>query len=118
MKKINPGEFRHRIQIQRYDEYKNDDNIPCEGWIDLFSTKAKVINVRGDDFILAQGNGVRITKTFYIRARKEFEVTEEDRIIYNGREFNIKYVNDIEERGIYLEIKAEVIENGTSIKRS
>ena len=109
MKKINPGEFRHRIEIQRAITSKNKDKIPVETWETIFTTKAKILNVRGQEFLQAQGSQTKVTKTFYIRARKNIYVTEEDRVKYKENLYKIHYANDIEERGIYIELKCEAI---------
>ncbi len=111
MKVINPGEFRHRIEVQRYKGIeKNEDNIPVEKWETLFTPKAKILNVRGQEFIQAYGSDVKISKTFWIRARRNIEVTESDRVKYKDKIYKIHYANDLEDRGIYLELKCEGIE--------
>lgn len=108
--KIDPGEFRHPVEIQRLVPGTDKENRPCNKWETIIDTKAKILNVRGDEFIQAYGTGSKIAKTFYIRGSRSKKVTNEDRILYKGTPFNIIYVNDIEERGIYLEIKAELTE--------
>lgn len=106
---INPGEFKHKIVIQRCLTKTNNDGILEEVYEDIFTTRAKVLNVRGNEFLQAQGIGSNIEKTFYIRSIPRFKITNDDRVIYNDEIYNIAYINDIEDRGIYLEIKAGVI---------
>lgn len=108
--KINPGEFKHPIIIQRYKIQKNDDNIPVKVWHDILSVKSKILNVRGSEFYKAQGVGSKVEKTFYIRAPGMLEITNCDRVIYKNITYNIVYSNDIEEVGRYIEIKCEVSE--------
>lgn len=108
--KINPGELRHPIIIQRATNGKNEDNIPVTEWKDLINPRAKVLNVRGDEFYKAQGEGSNVEKTFYIRAPRSIEITRKDRVLYKSKIYNIVYTNDIEERGLYIELKCEVIE--------
>nr|WP_304285111.1 phage head closure protein [Clostridium paraputrificum] len=104
--KISPGELKHPITIQHCVYKKNVDKIKVPVWEDKIKTRAKVLNVRGNEFIQAQGTGVKIEKTFYIRASKTIKIHEEDRIIFRNQAYEIAYINDIEERGIYIEIKA------------
>lgn len=108
--KINPGELKHPIVIQRAVPGKNNDNIPELNWTDILNVKAKVLNIRGNEFYKAQSVGSKVEKTFYIRTPKTLEITNEDRVIYNNIAYNIIYSNDIEESGRYLEIKCEVTE--------
>ena len=103
---LNAGEFRHPIVIQNCVYKKNEDKIKVPVWEDKIKTRAKVLNVRGEEFIQAQGTGVKIEKTFYIRASKTIKIHEEDRIIFKNQAYEIVYINNIEERGICIEIKA------------
>lgn len=108
MFRINPGELRHPIIIQSMGLVKDpDDFINKPKWIDKIKTRAKIINVRGDEYIQAQGLGLKIEKTFYIRASRLYEITEEDRILYKDMPYEIEYINDIENLGRWLEIKAK-----------
>ena len=108
MFRINPGELRHPIIIQSMGLVKDpDDFINKPKWIDKIKTRAKVINVRGDEYIQAQGLGLKIEKTFYIRASRLHKITEEDRILYKDMPYEIEYINDIENLGRWLEIKAK-----------
>lgn len=105
--KINPGELRHKIIIQYATPGKDEDSKPILLWQEKFITRAKIINVRGSEYIQALGEGVRIDKTFYFRASRTHKVTEEDRIIYNDVVYDIEYANDIEERGVFYEVKCK-----------
>ncbi|ASY51645.1 phage head closure protein [Clostridium perfringens] len=110
MRIIDPGEFRNIIEIQREVSGKDEDNRPTLEWKPVLEkVRAKVLNVRGEEFFEANGKGFKVAKTFYIRALKSIEITENDRIVFNKIPYNIIYVNDIEERGVYLEIKTEYI---------
>lgn len=108
--RINPRELRHRIEIQRLVPGTDEENRPVPKWNTILKPRTKVINSGGDEFELANGVGVKIVKTFYIRFRKDLEIKENDKIIYKGKQYNIKYCDNIEEKGMYLEIKAEYIE--------
>lgn len=108
--KINSGEFKHPIQILRKGTgIKDEDGIIQYPLEVLFSTKAKILNVSGKEFIQAQGDNARISKKMYIRYNKNFEITEDDIISFNNIKYNIKYLNNIEEANIYLEILVEVV---------
>ncbi|WWU66132.1 phage head closure protein [Clostridium baratii] len=107
---IKPHEFRYPIEIQRLVPGMDKENRPCDKWETIINARAKILNVRGEEFTQAYGTGSKISKTFYIRGSRSKKVTNEDRILYKGTPFNIIYINDIEERGVYLEIKAEFVE--------
>lgn len=108
MKKINPAEFRHTIKIQRLVSNVDDDGLSRNEWFDVFTVKSKISNVKFEEILLGQGEGTKDIKTFYIRYRKGIKRT--DKIIFNNESYNIKSLNDIENKGFYLAIKGEYIE--------
>lgn len=108
MFRINPGELKHLIIIQSMGLVKDpDDFINKPKWVDKIKARAKILNVRGDEYIQAQGVGLKIEKTFYIRASRLHQITEKDRILYKDMPYEIEYINDIENLGRWLEIKAK-----------
>ena len=106
---INPGEFRHPIQVVGVTNGIDDDGIPTNIETVLLSTRAKILNLSGKDIILADGTSSNISKRFYIRY-KNIDLTSKDRIIYDNKTYNITSISDMEEKHKYFEIVAEVIE--------
>lgn len=106
---INPGEFKHRIIIQKHIKALDDDGIPIGKWNNIYECKAKIINTSAKEYILNQGVVGENTKKFTIRYPKSISITNEDRLIYNDIIYNIVYASDIQELHKYLEIVAEVI---------
>ncbi|HHD2801321.1 phage head closure protein [Clostridium perfringens] len=106
---IKPHELRHPIEIQREVPGRDEDNRPITELKTVLKTKAKILNVRGEEFELANGKGLKIAKTFYIRFPKSIEITEDDKVLYKNKIYNIIYANNIEEMNVYLEIKTEYV---------
>lgn len=106
---IKPHELKHPIEIQKGTQGQDEDYIAITIWNPYFNTKAKILNVRGSEFSDAQSEGSEIEKTFFIRTRRNQEVTEEDRVIYKGVAYDIEYANDIQEAGVFTEIKAKLV---------
>lgn len=109
---IKAHEFKHSIEVQRQctDEV-DDEGLPCEEhWDALLKTRAKVINAGGSERLQAKQIGMEIDKTFYIRARRDKEITDKDRILYKGDYYNIVYVNNVQDSDMYIEIKAKLVE--------
>ena len=108
---INPGEFKHLIQIGKYiSNEKDEDNIPIEKFEVKLETKAQIINVSGKEIALNEGKAKVINKRFIIRYPRHVEITNNDILIYNNKNYNITYSSDIKEQHKYLEIVAELIE--------
>lgn len=110
MDMINSGEFKHPILIERYSDGVDEDGIPTEDWETILKTRAKIKNMSGYEKIIANADTGIDKKRFYIRYKKDLNLTTKDRIIYNKQFYNITYVSDIEELHKYCEIVAEVVE--------
>lgn len=107
---INPGEFRHFIDIYRLVNEVDNDGIPTENTELLYSCKAKITNTSGKELMISSGTTSILKKRFIIRHNRAFSINSNDFIIYNGKRYNIIYCNDIEEARKYIEIIAEVVE--------
>lgn len=107
---INPGDFKHPIEIQKIDyNTENTDNTPPNSYITSLKVKAKIVNISGKEVAMAQGDNLVQLKRFIIRYPKNIEITNEDRLIYNSKIYNIKYPSDVQEEHKYLEIVAELV---------
>ena len=106
---INPGEFKHPILITTTVNGVDGDGIPVETSTTLLETKAKILNLSGKEFMLANGVSSNNSKRFYIRW-KVVDLTTKNKIIYNNKTYNITSASDIEERHKYFEIVAELVE--------
>lgn len=109
MEIINAGEFKHPIEIQRYISSIDEDGIPIEEYITILRTRAKIKNMSGYEKIIANADTGIDKKRFYIRFKKDLNLTTKDRIVYNGYSYNITYVSDIEELHKYYEIVGELV---------
>lgn len=107
---IDPGEFKHPIEIKRFSPSGVDeDNIPTKGDSTLLKTRAKIRNKSGRETIIANGEASVITKLFIIRYPRGIEITEKDKVLYRGKPYNITYVSDVEDLNKYLEIVCELV---------
>lgn len=98
------GKLRRVIQIQRVTHTVNDSGTPVEAWSDHASLRAELIRQTASEFINAQGAGD--LEAIVFRIRFFADVTNEDRVAFNGDSFNIKSIAEIE-NGRGLEIRCE-----------
>ncbi len=106
--KINPGQFKHMITIERYQKVKDEDNRLVEQWIRLCSTRAKILWTRGSEYTENYGTNSEVEATFYIRFN-HYDITSKDRLIYKNESYNIIYANNVQELNEYYEIKAKKV---------
>lgn len=107
----NPAKYRNRLQFQELQKYQNEDGYWIDGWndSDLGKVYAQIRNIRGNEFIMAGANQVKVSARINIRYRKDIEekyfaLGEKLRLVLGQRIFEIVYINNLEERNIELEI--------------
>lgn len=106
--RINPGQFKHMITIERYQKIKDEDNILREEWTQLCTSRAKILWTRGSEYTENYGTNSEVEATFYIRFNYK-NITSKDRLIYKNEAYDIIYVNNIQEANKYYEIKAKKV---------
>ncbi|MHC1749469.1 MAG: phage head closure protein [Cellulosilyticaceae bacterium] len=101
------GKLNKRITIQRDSQIVNDEGYSVVEWKDITTIWASIKNLHGTEFFQAQQANSRATCKFTIRYIQELDTSM--RIVYNGSNYNILYIDNIDEANRYLEILAEVI---------
>lgn len=102
--KLNPGELRTPIKIQRSTPGKDEDNRPINIYKDILSCRAKVTSYKGKVNIEAQGKIYVDDKRVIIR-KPSFEILDTDVIVLNNKIYDIVSLVDIEERNRFYELK-------------
>ena len=104
---IDPGEFKHPIEIQELQVVKVNI-IPTEKWSSILETKAKIINISGKEVQTGNSIDSEYSKRFIIRYPRGVTIDSEDskryRVLYKDRGYDITYLSDIEDLNKYLEI--------------
>lgn len=115
-KLINPAKYRHKISFEELKKTRNDEGHIVEEWVptSLSQSFAQIRNIRGNEFILAGANQVKVSARINIRYRKDveekyYELGEKLRIRFGERIFDIVYINNLEERNVELEIIANEV---------
>lgn len=110
MVRLNPAKFRNPVKFEELSKVQNEDGYWVEGWIDseLGTTFAQIRTIRGNEFIMAGAEQAKISARINTRYRKNVvdkyeKLGEKLRFNFNGRIFEIEYINNLEERNIELE---------------
>lgn len=105
---INAGDFNRRITIIRRvsttdaDGFKaNTDTVITKAWAKVNTTKGITLVNNGSDF-------EDVTTRFLIRY-PSVEISRKDLVLFKGREWRIRYLNDIDEGDKFLELQVEGI---------
>jgi len=100
------GKLDRQIVIQTYSTVGVDAyGTPTEGWTDLATVRAQVVQSSTEEFLRAYGENSETAIIF--RARFLNGVTTKHRIEYDGNYYNIREVMEIGRRK-GLELRAEV----------
>jgi SPP1 family predicted phage head-tail adaptor len=105
---IKIGELRHRIKFQRLSRTSDGQGGALITWNDLQTCWAKIESSLGDESQFAEK--LRDTKHFKITIRNtlDFEIQKAmDRIEYEGRYFQIKSIENVDERKFWIMLKVE-----------
>lgn len=107
----NPAENNCLVQFEELERFKSEEGHWIEDWFDsdLGTTFAKIRNIRGNEFIMAGANKVKVSARINMRYRKDveekyYELGKKMRLRFGKRIFEIEYINNLEERNIELEL--------------
>jgi len=88
-----------RIAIERYSVTYNDDNEPTEAWASLATVWASVQYASDGEKVRAAEVGATISVRFQIRYDSTWaDVNAKDRVIYEGKTFDIVGVKELGRR--------------------
>ena len=95
--KIRAGNLRKKITIQRNYETLDSTNAAVPEWINLNQVRADLESIKGDELFIS--DTIKGEVDYYIIIRKT-DITNKDRIIFNGEIYEIKYVLNENERSV------------------
>lgn len=106
---INHYQFRHRIDVIEYVNDVDSDSLPLEVERTVMSLHARVDvpTLRRQEALIAQGINVSKTLLFVFRNVAGFD-SEIHKIRYKNRIYDVIGIEDVEERGLFLNVFGEV----------
>jgi SPP1 family predicted phage head-tail adaptor len=90
------GKLDKTIAVQRRGETVDDYGTVSEGWTDLVTIRAQVIQSSTEEFLQASGTTGQAAIIFRIRWREGFEVA--DRVVYAGKNYDLKEIKELGRR--------------------
>ena len=112
---INPGDFKHKIELKEVKTSTDADNIPTKTLTTIWTTKSRVRNNIASSKELDDGERTSITKiitTRYPKHLANFDVEDSNRykVLYNNRLYNVVSLSNIREENKYLQINIGAME--------
>ena len=113
---MDAGKLKERIIIQKFENTIDYEGFNTEGWVDYYKCWCAHNKVNEKEFYSAMSLQTENIVTFSVRYSEKIKtilddpnVTKSYRVIYKGREYDIKFINDIKNYHKYVDIKAESI---------
>lgn len=106
---INAGKYNHRIQIVRPKVSRDAEGFPStvdepvmEAYASVRTTSGYTLVKSGTDFEAA-------TTNFTIRYPLETKIDRDMVVLFNGRRYEIQYINNVDYADVELEIQAREV---------
>lgn len=103
------GKMNVRIEIFKEESSKDAEGFVMKDEQLLTSMRAYKENRHGSEAWKNRASFSEASSLFRFRRPREFEVTTDLIIVYKDERYNILSVEDIKERGMYVEVLAEKI---------
>jgi len=113
---VNAGELTKKITIQKRQRIQNSFGEYIDTWVTYRTAWAKIVQTTSISYNkeLYVGNK-RVTKSRYeITIRYFVDIKTRFRIIYKNFIFDIKFINNIDEKNEELFLDCEVVDDGKS----
>ena len=105
---INAGEYNKLITIYKLTEREDDGGFKVKTEAVILSVYAKVKTTKGFTLIANNTDFEKAFTNFTIRFPKT-EITRDMMIRYNGKDYTIEYLNNVDEADVELEIQAKEV---------
>ena len=106
------GKLWHEIAIQQRNDTRDSYGASIASWASYASTYAELTNLSGAELEQAQQINARINTRFVIRWDSGVRSTM--RIVYKSRNYNIIYVDNVDERDKQTTLLCERLEDVTN----
>ncbi len=100
------GDLRHQITIQRFSQTQDEMGGIVEDWADLFTIRASIQPLSSKEMFNSQ---TLITETTHRVFMRYQDVKPNDRLLFNGRIFDITAVINRDEKKVSLELLCKEI---------
>ena len=105
---INAGDYNKRIVIYQVTEKEDDGGFGVRTETVILQPYAKVKTTKGFTLISSNTDFEKAFTNFTIRFPKT-KITRDMLIRYNGKEYTIEYLNNVDEANVELEIQAKEV---------
>lgn len=106
---MNIGGLRHRVTIQRSEDYRNENGITKSVWVDKATVWAHMRYISGREYWEAKKYEAESTVEFIIRYNECKDLSVKDKLLHNGIVYNINSIDNVLFKNETLKIKAMAV---------
>lgn len=100
------GNLDRSITVQSFTSTVNEYGTPIETWTDVATVRAQIIQSSTEEYLT---NGASDTTSIIFRTRYLGTIVAKSRIIFEGKEYNVREVKEIGRRkGLELRCERKV----------
>ncbi len=96
------NDLNRRITIESLTQTKDAQGGMVDTWTNFGSLWAKIVNLSGNEKRLTDNGGKAAEARTEFTIRYFASITAKHRIIYNGKRYNIKHVNNYNEQNRFM----------------
>lgn len=106
--------YTHKISFQVLAEKSDEIGSQSQEWTEVFTAWAKVNGIGGREYYNARQTNSENDMIFKVRYSRKIAdyLTSEIRIVYNGRYFDVKHVDDYMEQHRELVFRTQELNGG------
>ncbi len=106
---INAGKYRHKIKIYKIEVVTDGQGFQSVKRTLIFSPYAEVVTTKGMTIYRNDSDFEKALTRFTIRYPKSIDIERKMEIDFKNKTYLIKYVNNVNEADVELEIQAEEV---------
>lgn len=107
---ISSSDLKQIVVIESLSSTKSNSGILIDLWNEILNTRAKVVNIDGNESNNNQGTETKIHIEVLMRFNPKINIKNTDRIKFRNEYFEITYINNLNNNNKWLSIKGVKIE--------
>lgn len=108
--------YAKKVEIQALSQSVDEIGQVIQSWKTVLSAWAEIENTGGREYYSAKQVNSENDVVFKVRYSRKIAdfLTSEVRILYNGKVYNVKHVEDTKERNLELVFRTEQLNGGVN----
>lgn len=107
---VNAGKYRHPIKVCHVVRTYSTNGFPVENLATILNTRAEVKTTKGMTLIANDTDFEKAYTRFTIRYPRHIQITRDMFVVFDGQQYSIEYLNNVNEDGKELEMQCKLVD--------